>query len=81
MNLPKRELDKRYKQGVDTGTMSSNNVELPLKSYSALNKPNGNILTDNIPKQELRMMSSKSMRKYVRNMKKNELRKAKLKNQ
>ena len=80
MNIPKRELDKRYKQGTDTGAMSFHNVGLPLKSYAALNKPKGDILTDNIPKQELRMMSRKSMRKYVRNMKKDELRKAKLKN-
>lgn len=80
MNIPKRELDKRYKQGVDTGAMSSHNVKLPLKSYAALNKPKVDILIDNIPKQELRMMSRKSMSKYVRNIKKDELRKAKLKN-
>ena len=77
MNIPKRELDKRYKQGVDTGAMSFHNVELPLMEYTALNRPVSVI--PNLDKQNRRKISDEAAKRYKRDMKlKN--RKAKLKN-
>jgi hypothetical protein len=38
-NRPKKRiLDKRYKAGVDSGTMSHLSIPLPLKSYSEITK-------------------------------------------
>ena len=77
MNIPKRELDKRYKQGVDTGAMSFHNVELPLMEYTALNRPVSVI--PNLDKQNRRKVSDEAVKRDKRDMKlKN--RKAKLKN-
>lgn len=77
MNIPKRELDKRYKPGVDTGAMSFHNVELPLMDYTALNRPVS--IMPNLDKQNRRKVSDEAVKRYKRDMKlKN--RKAKLKN-
>jgi hypothetical protein len=78
MNIPKRELDKRYKKGVDTGAMSFHNVELPLMGYTALNKPVS--VTPNPDKQNRRKVSDEATKRYKRDMKLKS-RKAKLKNQ
>ena len=77
MNIPKRELDKRYKQGVDTGAMSFHNVELPLMDYIALNRPVS--VTPNLDKQNRRKVSDEAVKRYKRDMKLKS-RKAKLKN-
>lgn len=50
-----RQLDGRYKQGVDKGAMSSLTIPLPMKPLSS--KPKFPI--DNIPKQLLRQDASK----------------------
>jgi hypothetical protein len=34
--MGKRQLDRRYKAGVDSGAMSHLTIPLPIKSYSAL---------------------------------------------
>ena len=77
MNIPKRELDKRYKQGVDTGAMSFHNVKLPLMDYTALNRPVR--VTPNLDKQNRRKVSDEAVKRYKRDMKLKS-RKAKLKN-
>lgn len=78
MNIPKRELDKRYKPGVDTGVMSFHNVGLPLMGYTSLNKPVS--IIPNLDKQNRRKVSDEAIKRYKRDVKlKN--RKAKLKNQ
>ena len=77
MNIPKRELDKRYKQGVDTGAMSFHSVELPLMDYTALNRPVS--VTPNLDKQNRRKVSDEAVKRYKRDMKLKS-RKAKLKN-
>ena len=77
MNIPKRELDKRYKQGTDTGAMSFHNVELPLMDYTALNRAVSVI--PNLDKQNRRKVSDEAVKRYKRDMKLKS-RKAKLKN-
>ena len=77
MNIPKRELDKRYKQGVDTEAMSFHNIELPLMDYTALNRPVSVI--PNLDKQNRRKVSDEAVKRYKRDMKLKS-RKAKLKN-
>jgi len=46
-----RPMDKRYKDGVDTGRFSTNRIPLPLKPLSELQIP---AIDDDIPKQRLR---------------------------
>lgn len=57
-----RQLDGRYKQGVDKGAMSSLSIPLPLKSIAS--KPQFPI--DDVPKQMLRHDAAKKpkYRKY-----------------
>jgi hypothetical protein len=58
-----RQLDGRYKQGVDKGAMSSLSIPLPMKPLSS--KPQFPV--DDIPKQLLRQDASKKQkhRKYT----------------
>lgn len=46
-----RAMDRRYKEGVDTGRFSSNNIPLPLKPLGELPV---STINDDIPKQRLR---------------------------
>jgi hypothetical protein len=57
----KRKLDGRYKKNVDTGSMSNQKIDLPLKSYKTLNTPN----TKSPDKSEqLRMQKNKFILTY-----------------
>jgi len=67
MNTPKRELDKRYKPGTDTGAMSYHKVELPLDYNRSLNRPS--TVTPNIEKQNRNKASEQAWKRYKIDMK------------
>ena len=67
MNTPKRELDKRYKPGTDTGAMSYHKVELPLDYNRSLNRPSP--VTPNIEKQKRNKASAEAWKRYKLDMK------------
>jgi len=67
MNTPKRELDKRYKPGTDTGAMSYHKIELPLDYNRSLNRPSP--VTPNIEKQKRNKASEQAWKRYKIDMK------------
>ena len=67
MNTPKRELDKRYKPGTDTGAMSYHKVELPLDYNRGLNRPS--TVTPNIEKQKRNKATEEAWKRYKLDMK------------
>jgi len=67
MNTPKRELDKRYKPGTDTGAMSYHKVELPLDYNRGLYRPSS--VTPNIEKQNRIKASEEAKKRYKSDMK------------
>ena len=67
MNIPQRELDKRYRQGTDTGAMSYHKVELSLDYNRGLNKPAS--VTPNIDKKNRIKVSEDAKKRHKSDMK------------